>query len=147
MTAYFRQTFELMDTALIEKAHSSYCVMMPLRSTSMARKYTATKTFTNRKAHHHGDQFDRERVRLRDEPRSTALNFRRGETSLRLRCINRAYQFRFEFCALGQAHLIPGNLVTVTVEKWQKSEIIYNFNVTENEFEVISARNSKKRTF
>ena len=40
------------------------------------------------------------------------------------------------FALFGQAHLVPGSRVTVSVEKGSKTDIIANFNVTENGLEV-----------
>ena len=48
------------------------------------------------------------------------------------------------FALFGQAHLIPGSRVSVTVDKGSKKGIIANFNVTENGLEVVFGSRRQK---
>ena len=145
VTAYFRQTFELMDTALIEKvafkllrddAAAIYLNGEEIyRDKNLSRTArhttTATSSIVNESAFAtfevDGAQFSEGRNVIATEVHQSS------RTSSDL-----------SFALFGQAHLIPGNQVTVTVEKGQKSEIISNFNVTENEFEVIFGSKQQK---
>ena len=144
-TAYFRQTFELMDTALIEKvtfkllrddAAAIYLNGEEIyRDKNLSRTArhttTATSSIVNESAFAtfevDGAQFSEGRNVIATEVHQSS------RTSSDL-----------SFALFGQAHLIPGNQVTVTVEKGPKSEIITNFNVTENEFEVFFGAKQQK---
>ena len=145
VTAYFRQTFELMDTALIEKvtfkllrddAAAIYLNGDEIyRDKNLSRTArhttTATSSIVNESAFAtfevDGAQFSEGRNVIATEVHQSS------RTSSDL-----------SFALFGQAHLIPGNQVTVTVEKGPKSEIISKFNVTENEFEVFFGAKQQK---
>ena len=145
VTAYFRQTFELMDTALIEKvtfkllrddAAAIYLNGEEIyRDKNLSRTArhttTATSSIVNESAFAtfevDGAQFSEGRNVIATEVHQSS------RTSSDL-----------SFALFGQAHLIPGNQVTVTVKKGPKSEIISNFNVTENEFEVFFGAKQQK---
>ena len=145
VTAYFRQTFELMDTALIEKvtfkllrddAAAIYLNGEEIyRDKNLSRTArhttTATSSIVNESAF---ATFEVDGARFAEGKNVIAVEVHQSSRT----------SSDLSFALFGQAHLIPGNRVTVTVEKGSKSDIITNFNVTENEFEVFLGSKRQK---
>jgi len=146
VTAYFRQTFELMDTALIEKvtfkllrddAAAIYINGEEIyRDKNLSRTAshttTATSSIVNESAF---ATFEVDGARFAEGKNVIAVEVHQSNRT----------SSDLSFALFGHAHLIPGNRVTVTVGKGSKSDIIANFNVTENEFEVFLGSKRQKK--
>ena len=137
VTAYFRQTFEIEDAILIDKvifkllrddAAAIYLNGEEIyRDKNLSRTArhttTATSSIVNESAF---ATFEIDGARFVEGKNLIAAEVHQSSRT----------SSDLSFALFGQAHLVPGSRVTVSVEKGSKTDIIANFNVTENGFEV-----------
>lgn len=137
VTAYFRQTFEIEDAILIDKvifkllrddAAAIYLNGEEIyRDKNLSRTArhttTATSSIVNESAF---ATFEIDGARFVEGKNVIAAEVHQSSRT----------SSDLSFALFGQAHLVPGSRVTVFVEKGSKKDIIANFNVIENGFEV-----------
>ncbi|MEE2946882.1 MAG: Ig-like domain-containing protein, partial [Verrucomicrobiota bacterium] len=145
VTAYFRQNFEIEDAKLIDKvtfkllrddAAAIYLngeeIYRDKNLSRTARHTTmATSSIVNESAF---ATFEIEGVQFVEGKNVIAAEVHQSSRT----------SSDLSFALFGQAHLIPGSRVSVTVDKGSKTDIIANFNVTENGLEVVFGSRRQK---
>ena len=145
VTAYFRQTFKIEDVKLIDKvtfkllrddAAAIYLNGREIyrdKNLSRTARHTtmATSSIVNESAF---ATFEVDGARFAEGKNVIAAEVHQSSRT----------SSDLSFALYGQAHLIPGSRVTVTVEKGSKTDIIANFNETENGLEVVFGSKRQK---
>ena len=145
ITAYFRQTFELQDLVLIEKAtfkllrDDAAAIYLNgeeiYRDKNLSRNARHTTTATSSIANESAfATFEVDGDRFIDGRNVIAAEVHQSSRT----------SSDLSFALFGQAHLIPGTRVTINVEKTVKSEISINYNVAENSFALFFGSKKQK---
>jgi len=145
VTAYFRQTFEIKDAILIDKV-----TFKLLRDDAAAIYLNGGEIYRDKNLSRTASHTTMATSSIVNESAFATFEiggarFVEGKNVIAAEVHQSSRTSSdLSFALFGQAHLVPGSRATVYVEKGSKTEIISNFNVTENGIEITFGSNRQK---